>query len=76
MELISIQLTELALRKLRKKAKKSSSNEEEEEEETTTRELRLKLHTMDRELQRRKLVLFYFLLRSPVFNKHTLPIMK
>lgn len=64
-DLVSISLTNLALKIVRENAQEGRDHHEE-----------MYLHEFDKELSRRRTLLLLYLMRSPLFNRATLPAVK
>tara|TARA_A100001015_G_C14993960_1_gene715315 strand:- start:116 stop:1405 length:1290 start_codon:yes stop_codon:yes gene_type:complete len=64
-DLVSISLTNLALQIMKRRALEGLENHE-----------RMHLHEFDKELSRRRTLLLLYLMRSPLFNRATLPAVK
>jgi len=69
-EVASVQLTTMGLKLAREEAARCGAPASEGDSTTTN------LHAFDKELQRRKLALLYYFLRSPLFDRTTLPLLE
>ena len=69
-EVASVQLTRMGLKLAREEAARCGAPPGEGDSETTN------LHAFDKELQRRQLALLYYFLRSPLFDRTTLPLLE
>jgi hypothetical protein len=72
LELFSIQLTTIALEITREK----KTNIRNTDIRNTDTDKKIKPHPFDTELSRRKLALLFNLLRTPIFDRATLPILQ
>ena len=69
-EVTSVHLTRMGLKLAREEAARNGAPAQEGDASTTN------LHAFDKELQRRQLALLYYFLRSPLFDKTTLPLLE
>ena len=83
-EVASVQLTAIALQQTQRKAARlavavlaaEASEADGQAPSSHLRQLRVQQHAFDRELSRRRMALFYYLIRSPVFSRATLPMLQ
>lgn len=83
-EVASVQLTAIALKQTQLKAARlaaavvaaEATEAGNDAPSSRLRQLRVQQHAFDRELSRRRMALFYYLIRSPVFNRATLPLLQ